>query len=179
MVDALLVVLVVITVPLYLVFTVLLNVVLLVQYPVRIAGDLLREVWYQIVGTATLQRRLEGDILAARGDVLRFALEIFEIHKMKARTTGSEEVGAEVSTEDIRQFKELIGFSEPTTARRFRLYLPGFRSIRSALRGRDLSALFAGRFVFPLSTEGANDEPSARLDSFPRTRSGRSSPWNC
>jgi hypothetical protein len=174
-IDAIVVVLVVLAVPLYLVFTLLLNVALLVQYPLRFAGDLLRGVWYQIVGTATLQRRLEGDILAAKGDVLRFALEIYEIHKMRtgsgaegtAGADGTDAGDTEVSIEDIRQFKELIRFAEPATGPRFRLYLPGFRSVRDALRGRDLSGLFAGRFVFPLATEESTDEPARRLDSFP------------
>ena len=160
--DAFLLVLLVLAVPLYLALTLLLNVVLLVRYPLWVAAGLLRRVRFQVVGTATLQRRLEGDILAAKGDVVRFALEMYEIHK--TRTEGPD---AEVTTREIEQFKDLIGASGSTGKRRFGLYLPGLRSVRAAIGDRDLSGLFGGRFVYPLSDGERDGVPAEAFESFP------------
>lgn len=165
LIDIPVVILIIITVPFYLILTLLINIILVIQYVIFLIEDFLHTVWFQISGTATLQSRLKGDILAAKGDALRFLLEIFEIHKKSVENREQEEM--EVSINDIRQLEELIGFTEPSKAKWFRFYLPGFNSFKAALYGRDLSELFSGRIISPLSTDTSANLSETKLSSFP------------
>lgn len=95
--------------------------------------------WARIVGTATVQRRLEGDILAASADVRRFARELYQLRDGEERP---------LTEADIDHLDTLIDYRGRATAEPFRVRFPFGESLKRLATGNAESPLHGARALF-------------------------------
>lgn len=105
-------------VPVYLVLVLVVNVPRYLAYVVRQP-----RLWARVVGTATIQRQLEGKVLERKEKVLRLALEIEE-QRGSTASAGEGQPG-QLTEDDVRRVKEVIGYRAESAPDQFSLYLPG------------------------------------------------------
>ena len=127
--------------PVYLLVVVAYNAVRLVVHVFRVVRTRAR-LWARIVGTATVQRRLDGDILAARADVRRFARELYQLR--------DEDKERPLTEADIDHLDTLINYRERVTAESFRVGFPFGAALKLLASGNaEPSLRHAKEALFP------------------------------